>query len=85
MQTDKSHPEDERIMQEMRFTEFLAFSVDPRLGTSRSASETDDWLFFLPIIGSFHKSFVYYFLKGYMMANSEPHLEVFVKARKHCL
>ena len=37
-------------MPEMRFTEFPALSIDPRVGISRSASETDDWLFFLPII-----------------------------------
>ena len=60
-------------MPETRFTEFPALSVDPRVGISRSASETDDRLFFLPIIGNFHKSFVYYFLKRYMTANSERH------------
>ena len=72
-------------MPEMRFTEFPAFSVDPRVGISRSASEMDDLLFFLPIIGSFHKSFVYYFLKRYMTANSERHSKVFVMAPKHRL
>ena len=50
MQTEKSLPEGKRIMPESRFTEFPAFSVDPRVGISRSASETDDLLFFLPII-----------------------------------
>ena len=32
-------------MQEMRFTEFLALSVDLMVGISWSASETDDWYF----------------------------------------
>ena len=32
-------------------TEFPTFSIDQRAGISRSASETDDLLFFLPIIG----------------------------------
>ena len=34
-------------------TELPALSVDPRVGISRSASETDDILFYLPEIGSF--------------------------------
>ena len=63
MQIDKYQPEDKRIMPETRFTEFSAFSVDPRVGISRVALDTGDWLFLLPIIRSFHKSFVYYFLK----------------------
>ena len=42
MQTHKSQPE-------MRFTKFTALSVDPRVGISWSASETDVWLFFLPM------------------------------------
>ena len=41
MQTEKSQPEGKRIMPETRFTEFPALSVDPRVGISRSASETD--------------------------------------------
>ena len=41
MQTEKSQPKGERIMSETRFTEFPALSVDPRVGISRSASETD--------------------------------------------
>ena len=41
MQTKKSQPEGKRIMSEKRFTEFLALSVDPRVGISRTASETD--------------------------------------------
>ena len=72
-------------MPEIMFTEFPAFSVDPRVGISRSASQTDYWLLSLPIIGSFHKSFVYHFLKSYMTANSERHSEVFITARKHHL
>ena len=34
---------------QMRVTKFTALSVDSRVGISRSASEIDDWLFFLPI------------------------------------
>ena len=41
MQTEKSQPEGKRIMPETKFTEFPALSVDPRVGISRSASETD--------------------------------------------
>ena len=39
--TEKSQPEGQRIMSETRFTEFPALSVDPRVGISRSALETD--------------------------------------------
>ena len=85
MQTKKSQPEGKRIMPETRFTSFPALYVDPKVGISQSALETDDWLFFLPIIGSFHKSFVYQYLKRYMTANSEHHSEIFVMARKHRL
>ena len=46
MQTEKSQPEGKWIMPETRFTKFLALSVDPRVEISRSASETDDRLFF---------------------------------------
>ena len=42
MQTEKSQPQGKRIMLETRLTEFQTLSVDPRLGISRSASETDD-------------------------------------------
>ena len=42
MQTEKSQPESKRIMPETRFTEFPALNVDPRVGISRSASETND-------------------------------------------
>ena len=41
MQTEKYQPEGKRRMPETRFTELSAFSVDPRVGISRSASETD--------------------------------------------
>ena len=41
--------EGKRIMPETRFTEFTAFSVDPRVGISRSASETGD-RFYLSIL-----------------------------------
>ena len=49
MQTEKSQPDGNRIMPEPRITEFAALSVDPGFWISRSASETDDLLFFLPI------------------------------------
>ena len=41
VQTKKSQPEGEQIMPETSFTEFPAFSVDPRVGISLSALETD--------------------------------------------
>ena len=47
MQTEKTQPEGKQIMLEMRFTKFPALSVDPRVGISRSASETNDRLYFL--------------------------------------
>ena len=42
MQREKSQPEGQRIMSETRFTEFPALSIDPRVGISQSALETDD-------------------------------------------
>ena len=39
MQTEKFQPEGKRIMSETRFTDFLALSVDPRVGISWSASK----------------------------------------------
>ena len=50
MRIEKSQPEGKRIMPDTRFTEFPALSVYPRVGISRSDSETDDTLFFLPIL-----------------------------------
>ena len=41
MQTEKSQPEGKLIMPQTRVTEFPVLSVDPRVGISRSASETD--------------------------------------------
>ena len=38
MGTEKSQPEGKQIMPETRFTQFLAFSIDPRV---QSAWETD--------------------------------------------
>ena len=46
----KSQPDGKRIIPETRFTEFPALSVDPRVGISRPASETDVYLLFLPMI-----------------------------------
>ena len=42
IQTEKSQPEGERIMPEMRFTKFPALSVDPWVVIFRSALETDE-------------------------------------------
>ena len=42
MQSEKSKPEGKLIILETRFTKFPALSIDPRVGISRSASETDD-------------------------------------------
>ena len=52
MQTEKSQPEGktDNTGNEATLTELPALSVDRRVGISRSASGTDDWLFFLPII-----------------------------------
>ena len=51
MQTEKSQLEGKWIMLEKRFTKFPALSVGPRVGISRSASETYDILFFSSITG----------------------------------
>ena len=61
MQTEKSQTNSKRIMPETKFAEFPEFSVNPRVGISRSASATEDRFFFLPTIGSFYKTFVNYF------------------------
>ena len=50
MQPEKLQPQGEWILPETRFTEFPALSLDLGVRISRSASETDDLLFFLPII-----------------------------------
>ena len=42
MQTEKSQPEGKQIMPETRFISFLVLSVDPTVGISRSASESDN-------------------------------------------
>ena len=42
MQTEKSQPMGKRITLEKSFTKYPVLSVDPRVGISRSASETDD-------------------------------------------
>ena len=41
MQTEKSQPEGKQKMPETRFTVFPALSVDPRIGISQSALETN--------------------------------------------
>ena len=50
MQTENSQTDGKRIMPETRFIQCLELSVDPRVGIFLCASETDDWLFFLPVI-----------------------------------
>ena len=47
MQTKESQPKGKRITPETRFTKIQALSIGPRVEGSRSASETDDGLFFL--------------------------------------
>ena len=69
MQTEKSQPNAKQIKPETRFTEFPALSINLRVGISRSASETDDRLFFLHITGK-------------IMANTEGHSEFCFMARK---
>ena len=49
IQTEKSQPEGEGIMPEMRFTEFPALSVDSRIGITGSSLEIGVCLFFLPV------------------------------------
>ena len=51
MQTEKSQSKGNRIMPEMRFTVFLALSVDQRVRISQAAFEAHVWywLFFLPM------------------------------------
>ena len=46
MQTEKSQPEGERIMPEMRFTEFPALSVDPGVGIFSSMIDYFSYLLF---------------------------------------
>ena len=41
MQTEDSQPMVKRIMPKTRFTEFPALSVDPKVGISRSSSDTN--------------------------------------------
>ena len=50
MQTEKFQPESKQIMPETRFTEFLALFIDSRVEISRTASETDVGLCYLPVI-----------------------------------
>ena len=57
-----------RVFRHYPLTQFPALFVDSKVGISRSASETDDWLFFLTTFGSFQERFINYFLKRYMKA-----------------
>ena len=64
MQIKKSQPKVKQIMPETRFTKFQALSVDPRVGISQSASETNVWLLFLPItlkIINYHLPFLLFY------------------------
>ena len=61
MQTKKSQPKGGQIMSETRFTDFLAFSFDPGVGISLSASETNVLLYFLSMTSKstkYHSSFL---------------------------
>ena len=49
MKTEISQPKGKQIMPETWFTEFPELSVDLRVGVSPPASETNVWLFFLPM------------------------------------
>ena len=86
-QTEKSQPENKRILPETRFTEFPALSVDPRAGISRSASENDVWLFFLTydikIIKS-HSSFYSLDILCRTTTYFESHSVLFVVPHKRC-
>ena len=62
MGTEKSQPESKQIMLEKRFTEFLALSIDPRIGISWSASETDVWLINTYDIKNYYLLFVISFI-----------------------
>ena len=84
MQTEKFQREDKRIMPETRFTEFPALSVDPRVGISRSASETDVLLYFTYDINN-HLSFVISFIFDILRritSFSERHSTFFMVVQK---
>ena len=87
MQTEKSQPEDKPIMLERglpRFpalsvnpsvaTSFPALSIYPWVGISLSASETDDWLFFLPIIQQNRFISLIFFLTIYSVWRPTPNV-----------
>ena len=84
MQTQKSQPEGKLIMPETRFTEFPVLFVDPRVGISRSALETNDFLlFFLPIIRMIEvlKEYLQFTLYDVQLGSSA----FFRMTRKECL
>ena len=71
-------------MPETRFTEFPALSVDPRVGISRSASETDVLLYFTYDINN-HLSFVISFIFDILRritSFSERHSTFFMVVQK---
>ena len=83
MQTEKSHPSGQcimpetwsqlkgkRIMPETSFTKFPALCIDQRDGISRSASETDVRLFFLPMTLKIIFDHHFFYLKHFMSHNN---------------
>ena len=77
MQIEKSQPEGERILSEMRFAEFPELSVDPRAGISRSASKTDYLLFSYLLLNKMVLVPLSFYNLLCMIANSELHSEFF--------
>ena len=72
-------------LSERRFTEFPALSINPRVGISWSASETYDYLFFLPITGkvkAFKRIFIVTLYDGQLQTSfggfSLQHVKKFV-------
>ena len=85
MQTEKFQPEGKRIMPETRFTEFPAFSVDPKVEISWSASETDVQFLFLPMTSKiviYYLSFLSFSTLRRTTSFSEHRLVIFVVVQK---
>ena len=86
MQTEKFQLEGKIIMQEKRFTEFPASFVDPRVGISRFALETDVWLLFLPMkLRHFYLLSVNFFISDILRRRttfSERHSRFFMVVQK---
>ena len=72
-------------MPEMRFTEFPALSIGPRVGSSQSASGSMfDYFSYLLYLESC-RFITFFYSECCMRAISECHLELFVMAHKRCL